>query len=148
MGSERPGLIMNTLTGATVGAIYGSVVSAWIAPKIGKLDGVELGVESLPSFRTMTRHVGGQAALFAGVAAAFSVGEAAGATMHGKDDVVSAIAGGATAGLVLGARTMNFGHGAAFVLGFGLLSGVTHMAHGSFTQDKEAQEKRLKATRV
>ncbi|KAH8097752.1 hypothetical protein JL720_662 [Aureococcus anophagefferens] len=42
MGEEKPGLLMNTAVGTVCGAVYGSVVSAWVAPKIGKLDGVEL----------------------------------------------------------------------------------------------------------
>ncbi|KAK7254167.1 hypothetical protein SO694_00008410 [Aureococcus anophagefferens] len=61
MGEEKPGLLMNTAVGTVCGAVYGSVVSAWVAPKIGKLDGVELSQDALPSFRTMTRHVGGHA---------------------------------------------------------------------------------------
>mmetsp|Transcript_3193 Transcript_3193/g.9367 ORF Transcript_3193/g.9367 Transcript_3193/m.9367 type:complete len:149 (+) Transcript_3193:238-684(+) len=146
-GEDKPGLMSNILVGGAVGAIYGSIVSAWIAPPVGKLDGVELSQDALPSLRTMWRHVGGQAAIFAGVAAAFSVGEAVASAATGRDDVVPAICGGASAGLAVGARQKTFGHGAAFVLGFGALTGVLHMAHGSFVQDPEGQARRLSAVR-
>lgn len=146
-GGDKPGLMMNTLVGATVGGAYGSVVSAWAAPPVGKLDGVEITRDALPSLRTMWRHVGGQALVFAGVAAAFSVGEAVGTTCRGKDDVVGAMCGGAAAGLAVGCRQKTFGHLAGFTLGFSVLSGVVHMAHGSFVQDKEAQDARLSAVR-
>merc|ERR1719484_524133 len=102
---------MNTAVGTVCGAVYGSVVSAWVAPKIGKLDGVELSQDALPSFRTMTRHVGGHALIFGGVAAAFSVGEAVGGAVRGV------------------ARTKTIGHGLAFTLGFGALSAFVHLAH-------------------
>ena len=90
----------------------------------------------------MWRHVGGQSLIFAGVAAAFSIGEAA-----GRDDAVPAICGGAAAGLAVGLRQKTFGHMSAFVLGFGVLSGVLHSAHGHFVQDPEGQKKRLAAYR-
>ena len=95
----------------------------------------------------MWRHVGGQSLIFAGVAAAFSIGEAAGAAATGRDDAVPAICGGAAAGLAVGLRQKTFGHMSAFVLGFGVLSGVLHSAHGHFVQDPEGQKKRLAAYR-
>lgn len=146
-GGDKPGLIVNTMMGATVGGAYGSIWSAWAAPPRSTLDGVEIHKDALPSLRTMWRHVGGQALLFAGVAAAFSVGEAIGAQCRGKDDVVAAMCGGASAGLAVGCRQKTFGHVAGFTLGFGALSGLVHMAHGSFVQDKDAQERRLSAVR-
>lgn len=146
-GEERPGLLTNTAVGALVGAMYGSVISAWVAPPVGPSDGVAITVDALPSFRTMWRHVGGQALVFAAVAASFSVGEAFGQAVRGKQDVVGAISGGAFAGLAVGARQKTFGHGSACVIGFATLSGVVHMAHGSMFQHKEEQEARMAAVR-
>ena len=58
MGADKPGLIMNTMVGAGVGGMYGSVVSAWTAPPTNKLDGIEIRQDALPSLRTMWKHVG------------------------------------------------------------------------------------------
>ena len=49
MSADKPGLIMNTVLGAGVGGMYGSVVSAWAAPPLNKLDGIEIRQDALPS---------------------------------------------------------------------------------------------------
>ena len=148
MAADKPGLIMNTMVGAGVGGMYGSVVSAWTAPPTNKLDGIEIRQDALPSLRTMWKHVGGQALIFAGVAAAFSIGEAAAKAATGRDDVVPAICGGASAGLAVGLRQKTFGHMMALTVGFATLTGVLHVAHGSFVQDPDAQHKRLYGVRT
>ena len=148
MSADKPGLIMNTMVGAGVGGMYGSVVSAWTAPPTNKLDGIEIRQDALPSLRTMWKHVGGQALIFAGVAAAFSIGEAAAKAATGRDDVVPAICGGASAGLAVGLRQKTFGHMMALTVGFATLTGVLHVAHGSFVQDPDAQHKRLYGVRT
>ena len=66
----------------------------------------------------------------------------------GRDDVVPAICGGASAGLAVGLRQKTFGHMMALTVGFATLTGVLHVAHGSFVQDPDAQHKRLYGVRT
>ena len=71
-------------------------------------------------------------------------------TLHPSDRAVAvtAICGGASAGLAVGLRQKTFGHMMALTVGFATLTGVLHVAHGSFVQDPDAQHKRLYGVRT
>ena len=140
-------------------ASFCSKLSDTTASEVGKAYG-RTTYMSTPPFKPVPRGTEGAVSLegtvagigaslfFAGVAAAFSIGEAAAKAATGRDDVVPAICGGASAGLAVGLRQKTFGHMMALTVGFATLTGVLHVAHGSFVQDPDAQHKRLYGVRT
>lgn len=135
---------VNGATGAVVGAVYGGIVSAWVAPHATNLEGVALAEEALPSLSKMWRHVGGNAAVFAATATAFTVGESAVVSMRGESDLLSSAAGGFAAGLFVGSvRAPKISHAFGFGTGFAAVSSLVYLSHGFIMQDKERVEKRL-----
>lgn len=139
-------LFCNTGAGTVVGAIYGSIVSAWSTPH-ARSDGVAMADEALPSFTKMWRHVGGNAFIFASFAAAFTIGESTMAAARGESDIWAAVAGGFAGGAVLGMRASKLANAVGVAAGFGFASGVVHLTGGAVIQDKEKIRARFETIR-
>lgn len=130
-------LFCNTAAGVAVGGIYGSIMSAWSTPHAPS-DGVIVAEEALPSFAKMWRYVGGNAMMFAGFAAAYTIGEQTMASARGESDVFAAASGGFLGGAYLGGlRAVKLAHAFGIASGFGFAAGVIHLAGGAVIQDHE-----------
>lgn len=130
--------LVNVGTGAGVGAIVGSIQSAWLAPH-KMTDGVEIAVDALPSFRQMWKYVGGNAAIGAGIAATYTLSESFMASVRGEFDIYSTISGSFGAGVFVGSRTLSMTRAFVYGVGFALAGIFAHVSQGHYLQDKSRQ---------
>jgi len=140
-------LLVNVATGVCMGGVFGSIQSAWFAPRRAT-DGLEVAVDALPSLKTMWKYVGGNALTLGCVAGVYTLTEGLAASVHGKFDAWTTFSGAFCSGVFVGSRTLSATAAFFYGVGFGLTGLVAHLTQGSYAQDQQAIARFYKYTIV
>ena len=141
-------LLNNVGFAVTMGTVFGSIQSAWLAPH-KMTDGVQLAEGVLPSFRTMWFYVGGNAAKMGGVAVAYTLAESVACSMRGGYDWATTMSAAFAAGTFVGtSATLKASNAFFYGLCFSIIGLAVHMTGGSFSQDVEKKFARNRGYRI